>query len=324
MAQAPEPGGDVQSDVILPPPAGEPGPGTVGQLHFGKLLQGPVGFEVEPVVVEENPDIPARLAFGLRLAQPGGFLDQHALEVLIFLERAVERRRAAPLREDAVNLRIGVGDVARQGIGVEPVESLLRAFVRILHQVRQRQHGVPGGIRHHLDGEALLAQRGGLAGLEKPGELEPLRRRTANRQGQGFGEENLPRQHRQKSFLAVRHAAGRADGLVAEKPRAIRHFDAPGVTARFLGGNIEGDLGRGVAEQAVGGPVVHGFVESQPDFAFLARRGLVGDFHGELEGVAFAQEAGRIGLHHQVFGRDRLVGEKTGAAVGIVPPRVIR
>ncbi len=47
----------------------------------------------------------------------------------------------------------------------------------ILHQVRQRHHGVPGRIGDHLHGQRLVLQRVGLAGLEQLGELELLGRR---------------------------------------------------------------------------------------------------------------------------------------------------
>ena len=112
-----------------------------------------------------------------------------------------------PLIEDPPDLRIGVGDVRGQRVGVEPVEDLLAALVRILHQVGQRHHRVPRGLRHHLHGQALVMQRVRLAGLEQLGELELLGLRPANRQRQRFRHQNPAAEHRQIAFLAVAQTA---------------------------------------------------------------------------------------------------------------------
>ena len=59
-------------------------------------------------------------------------------------------------------------------------------------------------------------------------------------------------------------------------------------------------------------------LKREPHFAFLPGGGLVGDLDGELEHVAFAQEARRVGLHHQVLGGDGLVFEETGAELPVM------
>ena len=45
-------GGDVEGNVIVAAPAGEPGPRTVGQLQLGKLPQRVFRFVIQPVVIE--------------------------------------------------------------------------------------------------------------------------------------------------------------------------------------------------------------------------------------------------------------------------------
>ena len=142
----PEPaktGGDVEGDVIVAATAGEPGPRAVGQLHLRKLPQRVFRFVIEAVVIEQNPDVAPRLAFALGQTQPRCLFNHHAFKVLVLLQRAVKGWRVAPLFEHAVNLGVGAGDEAGEGVRVKPVEGLLGALVRELHQIRQRHHRVP-------------------------------------------------------------------------------------------------------------------------------------------------------------------------------------
>src|SRR5437879_4793972 len=102
MAQTAKASRDVERDVVVRLPTGEPRPGAVGQLHFRQLAQRSVGFVIEPVIVEKYSHVPARLAFALGLPQPRRFLDGDRFEVLVFLERTVQGRSVAPLLEDAM------------------------------------------------------------------------------------------------------------------------------------------------------------------------------------------------------------------------------
>ena len=318
MAQAAETGGDVEGDEVIAAAAGEPRPLPVGELHLGELLEGAVDFVVHPVVLEEHADILARLAFVQRLPQPRGFLEHHAFEVLVFLERAVERGRVAPEIEDAANLGIGHGDAAGERIGVEPAEDLLGAFVRKLHEIRQRHDGVPRGLRDHLHGEALVAERVGDAGGLEFFEVELARAGIANGQRQRFGDEDAARQHGEKTFLAVAGLGGRADGFVGEETEAVGDFQAPREAAGFLGGDGEILLGAGVAERGVGGRERGCVAEREADAAGLRRVRLVRDLDGEFERVAFAQETRRVGLDHDVLGGDGVGFDESAAKLAVV------
>ena len=161
MPQATEAGRDVQRDVLVGRSTGEPRPRAIGELLFGELAEQPGGFVVQPVVVEQDADVATGLAFGLGLPQPGSLLDHDRLQFLVLFQRAVECGRAAPLLEDAVDLRIAPRDVPGQRVGIQPVEGLLGAFVRGLHQIRQRHHGVPRRIGDHLHGQRLVLERVG-------------------------------------------------------------------------------------------------------------------------------------------------------------------
>ena len=86
---------DVERDVVVARPAGEPRPRAVGVLHLGHLGHERRGLVVEAVGVEQNADVLPRLAFLDRLADPRRFFQKDALQVLVLFERAVERVIAA-------------------------------------------------------------------------------------------------------------------------------------------------------------------------------------------------------------------------------------
>ena len=253
VPQAAETGGDVERDVIVRRAAGEPRPGPVLILAFGQFLQRPGRLVVEPVVLEEDAHVPPGLALGLGLADPGRFLQQDRLEVLVLLQRAVQGGRAPPLLEDAMDLRIAVGDVPGQGVGIQPIERLLVALVGILHQVGQGHDRVPRRVRDHLHRQALALQGLRLARFQQPLELELLGLRAADRQRQRFGDQRAADQHRQQALLAVGDPAGRADGLVADRPagRHVGHGQPPGEAPRLLGRQVEALIGRRIAQVGV-------------------------------------------------------------------------
>ena len=184
MAQPRKAGGDVEGDVVVASAAGHPRPAAVGVLRAGKLLEQPLGLGVEPVFVEQNADVAARLAFVLGLAHPGRLEQQQAFELLVFLERTVECVGAFPEIEHAAYARVGLGDMTGKRVGVKPVEGLLGALVRVLHQIGQGEHRVPRRVGRHLHSKRLVAQCVRLAGRDQFVEAEFLRALVANRQRQ--------------------------------------------------------------------------------------------------------------------------------------------
>ena len=172
---------------------------------------------------------------------------QHRLQVLVLLQRAVQRGRALPLVEDPADLRVGVGDVPGQRVGVQPVERLLGALVA----------GTPSGRaapspRTTTGFETICTVRLWLCSvfdspdLQQPGELELLRRRAADGQRQRLGHQRPPRTSTgKKPFLAVGEPAGRAHRLVAHRPGAVGHRQPPGEAPRLLGRDVEGLVGLG-------------------------------------------------------------------------------
>ena len=114
--QPAETGGDVERDVLAPVAAGEPRPRAVLVLSVGQLLHHSGCFLVETVVVEENADIPPRLAFGLGRADPRRLFEHNRLEILVLLQRTVESGGSAPLLENAMNLGIAGGNMPRQAL----------------------------------------------------------------------------------------------------------------------------------------------------------------------------------------------------------------
>ena len=196
MTQPRKAGRDVKRDVIIASAAGHPRPAAVGVLRAGKLLEQALGLGVEPVFVEQNTDVAARLAFVLGLAHPRRLEQQQAFEFLVFLERTVERVGAFPEIEHAADARVGLGDVRCECVGVKPVERLLGALVRVLHQIGQGEHRVPRRVGRHLHGERLVLQRVRPAGRDQFFEAEFPRALVADRQRQRLGDEDAPREHR--------------------------------------------------------------------------------------------------------------------------------
>src|SRR6187431_855621 len=104
MAQPAKTSRDVERDVVVSLATREPRPGTVAKLHLPEFLQRSVDFIIQPIVLEEQGDVFARLTFGHSLPEPWGLLEHHAFEVLILFKRTVERRCVAPLFENAMDL----------------------------------------------------------------------------------------------------------------------------------------------------------------------------------------------------------------------------
>src|SRR6266850_4401815 len=90
MAKAAKAGGDVQGNIVIAAATEEPGPKTVRKLHLNQLFERAFGFVIEPIIVEQDADISASLAFGLRLTQPRSLFESDGFEVLIFFERTDE------------------------------------------------------------------------------------------------------------------------------------------------------------------------------------------------------------------------------------------
>jgi hypothetical protein len=60
MPQPPETRDDVERDVIVGRTASKPVAATVCQLHLADSTKGARRFVIEPIRVEQNPDIAAR------------------------------------------------------------------------------------------------------------------------------------------------------------------------------------------------------------------------------------------------------------------------
>ncbi len=233
MPQTTKPGCNVQRDKFVRATAGEPGPGSVDELIRRQFLQSGANLAVHPVVFKQVADIAAGLALLFRFQQPGSFLDHQRLQVLIFLERTVERVGPAPLFEDPFDLGITVGDVLGQGVGIQPIERLLIAFVRKLHQVGQGEDRVPGRIAGDLDRQTFLDQRIGLDRFGHSFEIKFASLIAANRQRQRFLDKHAFAENRQKRFLAVRKSVRGSDDFVSQDSGAVGNRQLPGNRLRL-------------------------------------------------------------------------------------------
>ena len=170
---------------------------------------------------------------------------------------------------------------------------------------------------------------------------------VADGEGDGLGDKLASAEHRQKTFLAIAHGGGCRDGFVGQEALSVGDGDAPREGLGRIGRKLEvlflefgilgfgsersdmpaiylgfGILGFGIYRRAIS-KQVHAFQgacvrKRKHRLATLRSGGHVGDFDGELNGVAFAQEAWRVGLHHEVLGSDGGVGEECGAELFVV------
>ena len=256
-----EAGGDVEGDVITRTSAGHPRPGAVGKLHFAQFAHGGLGFVGEALVFEQDAYIAAGLTFVLGLTQPRGFLEHHALEVLVFLQWTIECWGVAPFIKHLFDARIAVGDVAAETVGVQAGEGAHGARVRVLHEIGQGHHGVPAGVGNHLHGESLVLDGVALAGGDKFVELEVLGLGAADGQREAFGDEDAAAEHGQKALFAIGHFVSAAHGFEGEEAKVVWHTETPAVAAALVGWHGEGLVEIHIAEQFVNVVLGEGFGE---------------------------------------------------------------
>ena len=140
----------------------------------------PPGHE-ELVPVEErlleflgNLDLPLEVINGDTPLVTSGLFDSLALFHPV---EWIEKEIGSSINPTSLDIRKEwntVGDILRQRICVQAIECLFGAFVRILHQVRQRHHCVPGRIGYHLHRNRLVLQRIRFSRAQKSCELELL------------------------------------------------------------------------------------------------------------------------------------------------------
>ena len=308
-----EAGGDVEGDVIARTSAGHPWPGSVRELHLTQLSHGGLGLVGEALVFEQDSHIAASLAFVFGLTQPRGFLEHHALEILVFLQRTIERWSAAPLVKHLLDAWIAVGDVAAETVGVQAGKGAHGAWVWAFHEIRQRHHGVPTGVGDHLHSEPLVLEGVALAGGDKFVELEVFGLGAADGQREAFGDKDAAAEHGQETLFAIGHLVGAAHGFEGEEAKVVWHTETPAVAAALVGWHREGLIEVHITEQFVDIILGKSVSEGQADFAGLFLLGAVAYLDGELKFIAFAQESRWVGLHHNVFRGDSAAAQDTAA-----------
>ena len=118
MAQAPEPGGYVKSDVVVGPTTGEPRPCAVAQLELLELVEASAFLVVQTIVVEKDTHVASSLALILGLSHPRGLHEGDRFQILVLFQGTIQSLGSLPLVEDSANLGIGIGDLTSQGVGI--------------------------------------------------------------------------------------------------------------------------------------------------------------------------------------------------------------
>ena len=145
-----------------------------------------------------------------------------------------------------------VGDVPGQRVGVQPVEHLLGALVRELHQVRQGHHRVPGRV-------ARPSARSASCAAACP--TCPTRSSRVNsnclvcgpRIGSGSDSVTRIREARtgRKPSSPSDSRPVEADRLVGQEAQVVGHRQPPGEGPRLVGRHVERLVGGGVAQRRV-------------------------------------------------------------------------
>ena len=201
-----EAGEDVERDVVRGRSAWEPRPASVAIPLKPQLLDATILLALEAVLAEKIAEPRARGGLVLRLAHPRRRLERNRLQLRIGFQRALKRLGASrlPRIEHLADSRIGVRDVRPKRVRVVAAERLLAAFVRKLHQVRERQHRVPSRTRHGAHGEVLMTYRLRPLACKKVVELERLRLVAARIELHRLADEYAPCKDGKHAFLAVR------------------------------------------------------------------------------------------------------------------------
>ena len=103
--------------------------------------------------------------------------------------------------------------------------------MRILHQIGQGEHGVPGWVGCDLYGERLVLERIRLVSGDQFLELEFLRALVANRQWQRLGDEDAAGEYGEVVFFGVRLITGGGSNAIDECRCAVRYRELPRKTA---------------------------------------------------------------------------------------------
>jgi hypothetical protein len=138
VLQPAKPRHNVQRKVFVIRTARKPRPHAVLTLHFRQLLHGLGKLKCQSVFFKEKPHIASGFRFLLSIVQPRCLFDHDRFEVLVFRKRRFQRLRLnlTPCVEDSTHLGIVERDMLSQGVGIQSIEGLLAALIRILHQVR--------------------------------------------------------------------------------------------------------------------------------------------------------------------------------------------
>ena len=216
-SHAAEASGDVERDIITRATAWHPWPGAIRELHFAEPALRALGFGGESLVVEQDAHVAAGLALALGLTQPRGFLKHYRLEILILLQRAVQRRGVAPLVKHCADARVAAGNVMCEAVCVQAGEGAHGTRVWRLHQVGESHHGVPVGVGNHLNGVTLVLDGVTAAGSDELVEVKGFCLRPADGQRQALGDEYATTEHGQKTLFTISHLVGAAHGLVGEE-----------------------------------------------------------------------------------------------------------
>ena len=313
--QATEPEQNLARDVRICTEAGirEPRPTLIVVFFeaFPQSRQRPTDFGRDFVRFKKRPDGAALGAFALRDSRVGRIFRRGESRVEFF------RSGYAPLLKFFPQLRRGIANRFGECVGVKAVENRVGrfAFLRLLGDIRKREQGGFVGASRRVEEEgagtrSVLAVRSGGEFVKGKGGF----RARAHECGSGFREHDFAREHGKRGGFSVGNFSGASGSAEIHRDGTERDADFTEKRGRGLRGN---------GEILFGGTFVGNgnfFAVGGEEFRFEAERSrhfgvpAIGDFYGEFDFVAFAEEARRVGLNHQVFRRENFIVGKCSRA----------
>ena len=165
-AEPAESGQNAERDGVAGLPARKPRPAAVAVPQRLEPVERGLRFVVGSRRVEQERDSGPGLLLVDRVSDPRGLCEERLHKIGVLFQGALQSasfsfgRSPLPLLEDLADPRVARGEVPGEAVGIEPREERLGALVGLLHDRRQREHGIPGRVRGRLHDERLAADVG--------------------------------------------------------------------------------------------------------------------------------------------------------------------
>ena len=217
---------------------------------------------------------------------------------------------------------MAVYDIGGQRVGIITTENLLITFVGIFHQIGHSLDGIPDGIRREFQRQRLRGERGTGGGGEAVSETiegETLAALAGDVQRQSLRYQDAVGEDGQRAFLAVREGGClqvASLNAARDSTEVLRHAHAEMHLLRCTGLHLKRLRGLSINDAQIG--IVERVAECERDIAALGDAVHIDHLGRQNQHVALAQEARRVGHHHQLLVGLHIFLETAGHKVRVV------